>query len=105
MRERFHASALEIGGIFAVLSITQVRTTRIETIPVSRSNRNQPTAHHTHTANPQSIVSPFIAAISRRLGRANTLRLGILLSIVGGFIFSVDRVWAFFLARALQVGR
>lgn len=68
-------------------------------LPIAR----QTNTHTHHTVN-QSIVSPFIAPISRRLGRANTLRLGILLSIIGGLIFSIDRVWAFFLARALQVG-
>jgi hypothetical protein len=73
MREKFDASALMIGGVFAVLSIAQ------------------------------SLVCPFIAALSRRIGRANTLRLGIILSIAGGLTFSLDRIWAFYLARILQV--
>lgn len=73
MKERFGSSSIKIGGVFAVLSISQ------------------------------SLVCPFIAALSRRIGRANTLRLGILISIAGGLVFSIDQIWAFYLARILQV--
>lgn len=75
MRERFNASAILIGGVFAALSISQ------------------------------SIVGPFIASISHRIGRANTLRLGILICVTGGLIFSIDQIWAFYLSRILQVRR